>query len=481
MHCSNKLPLLSLAAVALLAFQLAANSHCRADDLDSLVAGPVEQVVTDCVFTEGPAWHPQGFLLFSDIPNNRIVRVNPDGTSSDWLTMSAGTNGIICDQAGRVYACQGGANRVAGLEGLESGTVTAVIADTFEGQPFNQPNDLALDGQGGLYFTDPNYSGNPSTQPEQGVYYVSPSGEVSRVLGSANFERPNGVLVTPDGKYLIVASIQERKVIRYEITAPGQLSEGQVLFTGDEELDGGGPDGMALDSDGRIYCTYKSVVVLSPDGQLIGRIEVPEKPANCTLGGPDKNILYITAQTSLYSVPMNVTAPPLMAAGPDGMPLSRSVEALDITLQVPGNWEAETPTSNLRLLQYKVPGAEGGEPTEYVVFPPFGGTREENITRWVDQFEAEGRELAMVVGTCPQGEYVLVDLIGTYNKPDGPPVRMQTVAAPGYRMLSVILTTANGNYFIKMVGPADTMEASVQAFRDSFGADASTESDYTLP
>jgi gluconolactonase len=315
-----------------------------------------------------------------------------------------------------------------------------------------------------------------------GVYYVSPEGEVRRVLGAADFPRPNGVLVTPDGKYLIVASIEERKIIRYEITAPGELGEGQVLFTGDEELDGGGPDGMALDSEGRIYATYKSVVVLSAEGNLIGRIEVPEKPANCTLGGPEGNILYITARTSLYSVPVNATAPPLMATGPQGTPTTRKVEALDVALQIPTNWEEEAPSSNLRLLQFKVPAVESGaDPTEYVVFPPFGGSREENINRWVQQFDPEGRELAMVLGTCAQGEYVQVDLTGTYNKPDGPPVRMQTVDAPGYRMLAVILTTANGNYFIKMVGPSSTMDANVEAFRESFGADATSESEFVLP
>ncbi len=466
----------------MLVFSLTYTTISQADDLESLIAGTVEQVVAECEFTEGPAWHPDGYLLFSDIPNLRIIRVNQDGTSFDWMTESERANGLICDQAGNVYACQGSAKRVARLAGDQTGHVDAVIAGMYEEQPFNQPNDLALDGQGGLYFTDPNYSQDPPTQPEMGVYYVSPEGAVSRVLGVDDFPRPNGVLVTPDGQHLIVASIEERKIIRYEITAPGELGEGQLLFTGDEELDGGGPDGMALDSDGRIYATYKSVVVLSPEGDLIGRIEVPEKPANCTLGGPEGNILYITARTSLYAVAMNVTAPPLMASGPQGAPASRQVEALDIALQIPTNWEEETPTSNLRLLQFKVPAAEeGSEPTEYVVFPPFGGSREENIGRWVAQFAPDGRELAMVLGTCSQGEYVQVDLTGTFKKPDGPPVRMQTVDAPGYRMLAVILTTANGNYFIKMVGPSATVEANLAAFRESYGADPTTESDFVLP
>lgn len=482
MHSTINLIGARATTAALFALTLGLSATCRADDLASLVAGTVEQVVTECAFTEGPAWHPDGYLLFSDIPNRRIIRVNQDGTFSDWLTESGGANGLICDQAGNVYACQGAEKRIARLRGAETGSVEAVITSEFEGLQFNQPNDLALDGQGGLYFTDPNYSQDPPTQPEMGVYYVSPQGAVSRVLGANDFPRPNGVLVTPDGKSLIVASIEERKIIRYEITGSGELGEGQVLFTGDEELDGGGPDGMALDSDGRIYATYKSVVVLSAEGEFIGRIEIPEKPANCTLGGPEGNILYITARTSLYSVPMNVTAPPLMATGPQGTAGTREVEALELTLQIPTNWEEETPSSNLRLLQFKLPAVEeGAEPTEYVVFPPFGGSREENISRWVAQFEAEGRQLAMVVGTCEQGEYVQVDLTGTYKKPDGPPVRMQTVAAPGYRMLAVILSTANGNYFIKMVGPSATIDASVAAFRESFGADASTEMEYTLP
>ena len=116
------------------------------------------------------------------------IRVNADGAASDWLNPSGGSNGLICDQQGNVYACQGADRRVAQLRSNSDGkgTLATVVAGQFEGQPFNQPNDLALDGQGGLYFTDPNYrpASEPATQPVQGVYYISAEGTVTRVIGS---------------------------------------------------------------------------------------------------------------------------------------------------------------------------------------------------------------------------------------------------------------------------------------------------------
>jgi gluconolactonase len=295
---------------------LGASSTVRSAELADLVdpEAKVRKIAGDCVFTEGPAWSPQGFLLFSDIPNVRIVQVLPDGTVRDFLKPSGRANGLMFDKAGNLYACQGGARQVAKID-VSKGKAITVLAESYGGKKLNSPNDLALDGHGGLYFTDPRYGGGePVEQPVMGVYYIDRSGNVSRVID--DLERPNGILVSPDGRFLYVAEPNRRELYRYDIDSPGKLSGTKLIFTGDRKLDGGGPDGMAHDAQGNIYATYNGIVVLAPGGKLIGRISVPEHPANCAFGGKDNKTLYITARTSLYAIDTKVKGMALEKRGP---------------------------------------------------------------------------------------------------------------------------------------------------------------------
>ena len=166
---------------------------------------------------------------------------------------------------------------------------------------------------------------------------------------------------------------------------------------------------------------------------------------------------------------------------------TREVEAGDLKLTVPSTWKQQQPSNNLRLAQFQLPAVEGDkDPAELVISPPIGGTREANITRWVDQFEADGRELVMSQGKCAQGEYVLVKLTGTYKKPIGPPILRKSEPAPGYAMYGVMLSVtkdgkAAGNYFLKLTGPAKTVAASEDALRASITADKAAETEYKLP
>jgi gluconolactonase len=218
------------------------------------------------------------------------------------------------DQAGNLYACQGGDRQVAKID-VAKGKAITVVAKSHDGKKLNSPNDLALDGHGGLYFTDPRYGGGePVEQKVMGVYYIDRSGKVSRVI--EDLERPNGILVSPDGRHLYVAEPNRRELYRYDIDSPGKLSGKKLIFTGDRTLDGGGPDGMAHDTQGNVYATYNGIVVLAPDGKLIGRISVPERPANCAFGGKDNKTLYITARTSLYAIDTKVKGMELEKRGP---------------------------------------------------------------------------------------------------------------------------------------------------------------------
>ena len=158
---------------------------------------------------------------------------------------------------------------------------------------------------------------------------------------------------------------------------------------------------------------------------------------------------------------------------------SESVQVKDLTLVIPKAWKTQPPANKLRLAQFLVPRADGDTETTELVISSFGGGGggvQANITRWISQFEAGGREQQVTQGTAAQGKYVVVDLKGTYRKPDGPPFLRQTIAAPNHRMLgAIVIIEGKGTYFLKMVGPQKTVEQAAADFRKSFGADAEKE------
>ena len=161
-------------------------------------------------------------------------------------------------------------------------------------------------------------------------------------------------------------------------------------------------------------------------------------------------------------------------------PATKEVEAGDLTLVVPETWEQGEPSSKFRKVQFDVPAVKGDkEPGEYVVFhfgEGGGGGVQANVQRWIGQFRADGRKVKVFTGTSKAGKYTLIDLTGTYNKPEGPPVLQKTTPMPGARMLGVVLQNEKGgDYFIKFTGPEKTIAAAAADFRNSFGGDAKTE------
>lgn len=157
----------------------------------------------------------------------------------------------------------------------------------------------------------------------------------------------------------------------------------------------------------------------------------------------------------------------------------KTTKAGEITLKVPPSWKVQQPSSNLRVAQFEIPAVEGDpEPAELAIFT-FGGAAggvQANVTRWIEQFSADGRKAESKTGKCPQGEYVIVDVTGTYKKPIGPPIQMKTQPLPNARMLAAILAIeGKGNYFLKLTGPGKTVTAAAEAFRASFGGNSADE------
>lgn len=270
--------------------------------------GEVERVATGFQFTEGPAWDGST-LFFTDIPATTINRLSPDGTVSPLTVDSKHTNGIIFAK-GRMLACQMDGQVVE--YDAANGKAT-ILASEFEGKRFNAPNDLTIDAEGGIYFTDPLFRApKPLPQGGQHVYYIpSPvNGESSDVLRvTKNLAAPNGIGLSPDGKQLYVCPSKQSEMLVYDVLAPGKLSEPKVFCdlkqpSGKSET---GADGITLDVKGNVYITtHLGVQIYTPAGQFAGLVTFDEQPANVCFGGADWKTMYVTARTSLYRVTMPI-------------------------------------------------------------------------------------------------------------------------------------------------------------------------------
>lgn len=264
--------------------------------------GPVGQVTRaqmGFAFTEGPTPDAQGNIYFTDVQGNRIHRLDTQGTLTTFLENTQGANGLMFDPRGRLIACQSGVGRIIAIDVATKNI--EVIAAQFNNLRFNSPNDLVIDRQGGIYFSDPVFGGT-QVQDRQAVYYIAPGGAVTRVI--ENLTRPNGVRLSPDERTLYVLhSLPNVQV--YPVNAPGQLGAPQTFA-----LQGtSSGDGMTVDALGNLYVTRpgsNAVQVLTPAGQSLGAINFAEAPSNCAFGGADMKTLYVTARTSVYTARMLV-------------------------------------------------------------------------------------------------------------------------------------------------------------------------------
>ncbi len=285
----------------------------------------VERVATGFTWVEGPLWSRDGFLLFTDIPANRVVEWVPGRGTRDFLLPAGytgtapftgwepGANGLAWDAKGRLLLCQHGDRRIARLEA--SGGFTTV-ADRYEGRRLNSPNDLVVRANGDVYFTDPPFGlpkafDDPKKElPFSGVYRVDAAGRVT--LLTRALDSPNGLAFSPDERTLYVtnANAKAAKVWAFPLREDGTLEDGRVVADvsaaaqdyARRGIRTGNPDGIKVDRSGRLYFAGPGGVhVLLPDGTFLGMIEFPGPVSNLAWG-EDPTVLYITADTSVYRV-----------------------------------------------------------------------------------------------------------------------------------------------------------------------------------
>jgi gluconolactonase len=285
--------------------------------LDSLVdlKARVEKLAGGLGFLEGPLWMPEGYLLFSDLVSNTVMKYTPGGKVEPFLPKAGydpdeptggrhvGPNGLVLDRQGRLVICQQGNRQVIRIEKDGSRTL---LAKDFEGKHLNSPNDIVRARDGSLYFTDPPYGipkGEKAELSFNGIYRIR-DGKLELVTNEV--ARPNGLAFSPGEKYLYL--VDGPLIKRFDMQRDGSITNGTVIFDMAKVAQRGGPDGFKVDRRGNLFSSGPGgIIVISPEGKHLGTIRVPENPANCAFGGKDGRTLFITARTGLYSVQLKTS------------------------------------------------------------------------------------------------------------------------------------------------------------------------------
>ena len=262
--------------------------------------------------TEGPIALPDGSLIFTETNANRIVKIDKDSNVSTFLENSNGSNGLAFDAKGRLISVQTtpGQTRIGVVypKGSE-----AVLADSFEGKPFGRPNDLVVDKKGGVYFTEPGPNAPPGAAPAApplppAVYYVAPGARAIKIADG--IERPNGIQLSRDEKTLYVNNTSGEFLLAFDIQPDGTVSNRRNFAKYESVTRGAngissGADGLAIDSQGRVYVAASTgVQVFSPQGQHLGTIPLSRAPQNLAFAGPGKKTLYVVGRGAAYKIPM---------------------------------------------------------------------------------------------------------------------------------------------------------------------------------
>ncbi|GAA4309303.1 SMP-30/gluconolactonase/LRE family protein [Mucilaginibacter gynuensis] len=258
-------------------------------------------VSKDFAFTEGPTSNKQGDVFFTDQPNNKIWKYSTDGKLSLFMENSGRANGMFFNKKGDLLVCADEHNQLWSVG--PDGKVKVLVKD-LDGKLLNGPNDVWQSPSGGIYFTDPYYQRDYWTrkQPDvegQKVYYV-PKGSDKPIVADDKIKQPNGIIGSPDGKYLYVGDIGDSKIYRYTITKDGSLTDRKFIANHQS-------DGMTLDVKGNIYVSGKGVTIYNPEGKKLAHIDIPEPwTGNVCFSGKNHDILFITASKAIYTLQMQV-------------------------------------------------------------------------------------------------------------------------------------------------------------------------------
>jgi gluconolactonase len=290
------------------------------DGLAAIIESPEPTLLaTDLGATEGPLWHPGGYLTFVDLQGSRLLRWDAAAGVQVIREQTGEGNGCTLDRQGRLIMCEGAHRRITRME--VDGTITT-LADRWQGKRLNRPNDIVCRSDGSLFFTDPELRVPPAEREVgiSGVYCITPQGEL--VLATGECEYPNGLAFSPDERMLYVAIsrldercvaeakngevCRHRRIRAFDLDAQGRLSNNRI-FIDMSSAEPGVPDGMKVTRDGHLFCTGSGGIwVIDPQGRRLGVIRVPEVPRNLAFGGSDARTLYITAGTSVYSLQTKV-------------------------------------------------------------------------------------------------------------------------------------------------------------------------------
>ncbi|HTW28484.1 MAG TPA: SMP-30/gluconolactonase/LRE family protein [Acetobacteraceae bacterium] len=278
----------------------------------------VERLATGCRWCEGPVWFGDGrFLLWSDIPGNRMLRWDEEtGTVSTFRRPSGYSNGNTRDRQGRLVTCEHGGRRVSRTE--YDGTITT-LADRIDGKRLNSPNDVVVKSDGSIWFTDPpfgiagDYEGDRAeAETPAAVYRIDPATAAVRVVAD-DLAGPNGLAFSPDERilYIVESRAQPRRIRAYDVSGEGDRLAGGRVFI---EAGDGTPDGFRVDTDGNLWAGWgmgrpelDGVMVFNPGGAPIGRIALPERCANLCFGGRKRNRLFMAASHSVYALYVNAS------------------------------------------------------------------------------------------------------------------------------------------------------------------------------
>lgn len=285
----------------LLIFLIMSDAQAQTKESPVVADGATLQLISNQFsFTEGPATDKDGNVFFTDQPNNKIWEYDTNGKLSVFLADSGRSNGMYFDNEGNLISCADEHNQLWSISPEKK--ITVLVKD-YKGLHLNGPNDVFVTKDGKIYFTDPYYQRDYWTRkaPEiegQKVYFLK--GENNPEIVIDDLKKPNGIIGTPDGKYLYVADIEGNQTFKYSIAEDGTLKDAK-LFAAQ------GSDGMTIDNEGNIYLTGKGVTVYNSEGKQIEHIDVPaDWTGNVTFCGKEKNILFITASQNIYTLKMKV-------------------------------------------------------------------------------------------------------------------------------------------------------------------------------